>query len=69
MRESWLVDARQESLRFDLLRLTERGYVAARKRAGWSRSEVFDRWFRLSREKGEDGFPRYALDVQAQRPG
>jgi Uma2 family endonuclease len=69
VREYWLVDARQEALRFDLLRLTERGYVAARRRAGWSRSEVFDRWFRLSREKGEDGFPTYALDVQAQRPG
>lgn len=68
IREYWLVDARQEPLRFDILRRTERGYVAGRKRAGWSRSEVFDHWFRLTQQPGSDGFPLFTLEMQAQRP-
>src|SRR5262245_10107321 len=68
IREYWLVDARQEQLRFDILRLTERGYAAGRKRHGWLRSEVFDRWFRLTQQRGDDGFPSFTLEMQAQRP-
>jgi Uma2 family endonuclease len=69
IREYWLVDARQETPRFDLLRLTERGYAASRKRAGWVRSEVFGRWFRLTRQPGADGFPVFTLEEQVERPG
>ena len=68
IREYWLVDARNGSLRFDILRLADRGYVAVRKRAGWLRSEVFDRWFRLTEQLGDDGFPSFTLDVQSERP-
>ena len=68
IREYWLVDARQEPLRFDILRRTERGYAAGRKRSGWLRSEVFDRWFRLTQQPGSDGFPLFTLEMQAQRP-
>jgi Uma2 family endonuclease len=68
IREYWLVDARKEPPRFDLLRLSERGYALSRKRAGWVRSEVFERWFRLSRQAGSDGFASFTLDVQTQRP-
>jgi Uma2 family endonuclease len=68
IREYWLVDARQQPLRFDILRRNERGYVASRKRAGWLRSEVFDRWFRLTEQPGGDGFPVFTLDEQTQRP-
>jgi Uma2 family endonuclease len=68
IREYWLVDARQEPLRFDILRWTARGYLASRKRLGWSRSEVFDRWFRLTQEPGGDGFPEFTLETQVQRP-
>ena len=68
IREYWLVDARKEPLRFDILRLDEQRYLAGRKRAGWVRSEVFDRWFRLSQQPGLDGFPVFTLDVQTERP-
>jgi Uma2 family endonuclease len=67
--EYWLVDARQEPLRFDILRRTERGYVAARRRSGWLHSDVFDCWFRLTAQPGGDGFPVFTLEVQAERPG
>ncbi len=67
--EYWLVDARKEALRFDVLRLSGRRYAASRKRAGWVRSEVFDHWCRLSRQVSSDGFASFTLDVQAQRPG
>jgi Uma2 family endonuclease len=69
IREYWLVDARRDQLRFDILRLSERGYVTVRKRAGWVRSEVFGRWFRLTEQAGSDGFPQFTLEVQTQRPG
>ena len=69
IREYWLVDGRQEPLRFDILRRSARGYVASRKRSGWLRSEVFDRWFRLTQQPGSDGFPLFTLDMQTQRPG
>lgn len=68
IREYWLVDARQEPLRFDLLRLTDRGYAATRKRGGWLRSEVFGRWFRLTEQPGGDGFPQFTLEVRTRRP-
>src|SRR5262249_35900126 len=36
--EYWRVDPRGRRLRFDLLRLTTRGYVATRKQGGWVKS-------------------------------
>ena len=69
IREYWLVDARKEPLHFDILRRSTRGYTASRRRAGWLRSEVFDRWFRLTQQPASDGFPVFTLDVQTQRPG
>ena len=68
VREYWLVDARKEQLRFDILRLAEGRYAASRKRAGWMHSGVFDRWFRLTEQPGPDGFPEFTLDVQSERP-
>jgi Uma2 family endonuclease len=69
VREYWLVDARNEPLRFDILRRTERGYSVGRKRSGWARSDVFGRWFRLTRQPGDDGFPGFTLEVRMERPG
>jgi len=67
-----MTQCRQENPRFDLLRLTERRYAASRKRAGWARSEVFGRWFRLTRQPGDDGFPvfhaRGAIRAARVRP-
>lgn len=68
IREYWLVDARVEPARFDILRQGRSGHTPVRKRAGWARSEVFDRWFRLRQEWGEDSFPEFLLDMSAEKP-
>src|SRR5262249_35359154 len=49
--EYWLVDARQTPPLFEILRRGARGYVAVRARAGWLKSAVFGRAFRLRREQ------------------
>jgi Uma2 family endonuclease len=60
--EYWLVDARQEIVRFEVLRLGRRGYTTTRRKEGWTWSEVFQHWFRLTQEIGTDGFPEYTLE-------
>jgi len=62
--EYWLVDARQEPVRFDILRRTARGYTATRKREGWLRSAVFDKSFQLTQRVNPLGHPEYALAVR-----
>jgi len=62
--EYWLVDARGERLDFDILRRTAKGYVATRKQAGWVKSNVFAKHFRLSRTLDERGDPEYTLEVK-----
>ncbi len=64
IREYWLVDARKAPLRFDLLRHTPRGYVAARKQDGWVKSAVFGKSFRLTQAKNDLGHPEYTLAVR-----
>ncbi len=64
IREYWLVDARKEPLRFDILRHTPKGYVATRKQAGWIKSAVFGKSFRLTQQTGADGYPEYTLAVR-----
>jgi Uma2 family endonuclease len=63
--EYWLVDAREEPARFDVLRLTVRGYAATRRQSGgWLRSAVFGRSFRLGRDADLLGHPQFTLDVR-----
>lgn len=62
--EYWGVDPRGDSLRFDLLRHTARGYTAARASKGWLQSKIFDRKFKLVRETDPLGNPRCKLLVQ-----
>jgi Uma2 family endonuclease len=64
VREYWLVDVRQEPLRFDILRHTAPGYVATRRRDGWLKSAVFGRSFRLTQEPNGLGHPEYTLAVR-----
>lgn len=68
IREYWLIDARSDPLQFDLLRLNGNGYRNIRKTRSWVRSEVFERWFRLTQEAGPDGFPDFTLEVREDRP-
>jgi Uma2 family endonuclease len=67
IREYWLLDAREETPQFDILRLQGDHYVATRKRSGWVRSRVFGHEFRLTQQPGADGFPEYTLEVRPTR--
>jgi Uma2 family endonuclease len=66
VREYWLVDARGDSLHFNILRHGARGYTATRRQAGgWLRSNEFGRSFRLTRQVDPLGNPLYTLETQA----
>ena len=66
VREYWLVDARGDDVRFDILRLTARGYAATRRLAGgWQRSTVFGRSFRLTQQTDRRGNPQFTLEFRA----
>jgi Uma2 family endonuclease len=62
--EYWLVDARGEAARFDLLRRGRRGYTAVRPQDGWLRSGVFERSFRLQSSADPLGHPHYTLEMR-----
>jgi Uma2 family endonuclease len=64
VKEYWLVDARREPLRFQILHRTTRGFSATRPQAGWLRSAVFGKSFRLTQERDELGHPAYTLSVR-----
>jgi Uma2 family endonuclease len=63
--EYWLVDARGDQPRFDILRWASKGYLSTRPDAGWLKSKVFERSFRLTQESDTLGHPHYVLSVQA----
>ena len=62
--EYWLVDARGELPRFDILCHTSEGYVAAKAQEGWLRSDVFGREFRFTEQIDPLGHPQYTLAVR-----
>jgi Uma2 family endonuclease len=64
VREYWLVNALTDPLRFDILRHTPRGDVAARKQDGWVRSAVFGKSFRLVQRASAFKHPDYLLEVR-----
>jgi Uma2 family endonuclease len=66
--EYWLVDARKNSLQFDILRWTERGYSAARRTTGWLKSKVFGRSFLLETKPDRLGHPQFFLRCEADEP-
>jgi Uma2 family endonuclease len=61
--EYWLVDARAEAIRFDIFRHGAKGYTAVRKLAGYHKSQVFGKSFRLTRGHDESGHPEFSLQV------
>lgn len=63
--EYWLVDVRGEMPRFWILRRGSGDYIAARSRAGWLKSAVFGRSFRLTQQTDPLGHPQYVLEVKA----
>lgn len=64
VKEYWLVDARGDTIRFDILRRGRSGYVATRKQDGWLPSAVFGKSFKLTCRSDEMGYPEYTLSVR-----
>lgn len=66
--EYWLVDARKKPLQFDILRWTERGFSATRRKQGWLKSKVIGRSFRLETKPDRLGHPQYFLRLASADP-
>jgi Uma2 family endonuclease len=64
VQEYWLIDPRGKELRFDLMRRGANKFVAARKQAGWAKSAIFGKSFRLTRAETKAGLTEVALDVR-----
>jgi Uma2 family endonuclease len=64
IREYWLVDARQEPVRFDILRRTAKGYAATRKQDSWLKSVVFGKSFQFTQRVNALGHPEYTLAIR-----
>jgi Uma2 family endonuclease len=62
--EYWLIDARKEPLKFQILRDTPEGYVPASDHGGWLSSRVFGRDFRLERTEDQIGLSLYTVHVR-----
>jgi Uma2 family endonuclease len=62
--EYWLADARTDALRFDIFRHGAKGYKLVRKVGGFAKSQVFERSFRLTRQRDESGNPEFSLTVR-----
>ena len=64
VKEYWLVDARGQIPEFKILVRGLRGLRDAPSKAGWHRSAVFDREFKLVRRTGRLGHAAYELKVR-----
>jgi Uma2 family endonuclease len=62
--EYWLVNPLSGQLAFDILRNTEDGYVPVRKVAGWAKSAVFGKSFRLTPASIGKDLPKCRLLVK-----
>jgi Uma2 family endonuclease len=64
IREYWLVDGRQERMKFTIYRHRPQGFVAVRKIEGWTRSEVLERSFRFVSGAKQLGYNTYRFEVR-----
>ncbi len=62
--EYWVIDGREEPLRFAIYRRGERGFVAVRRAEGWTRSPVLGRAFRFTPGPEELGLPTYRFEMR-----
>ena len=61
--EYWLVDARGETVRFNILKRGPRGYTTTRPQAGgWLKSAVFGKSFRVTQATDPLGHPQFTLE-------
>lgn len=61
VREYWLVDSRAERPTLEILRYTARGFAETRKQAGWVKSLVFGKSFKLKQGKDALGDSEFTL--------
>jgi hypothetical protein len=66
-RSRWLVDARTDPLQFDMLRHTPTGYEPTPANAGWLRSEILGKEFRLVCQAGPLGHSQIVVEVDEER--
>jgi Uma2 family endonuclease len=64
--EYWLVDARAQPRRFEILRHGPDCYVAVEAEGGWLPSVVFGEAFQLTEQKDPLGHPQYKLALREQ---
>jgi Uma2 family endonuclease len=64
VREYWLVDPLGDEVSFEILRHTPRGYATTRKQAGWQKSLVFGKSFRLVQSKNVLAMRKFQLEVR-----
>lgn len=62
--EYWIVDARGEVTEFQILKRSAKSFVETRRTAGWLKSTVFGKSFKLTRGKSPQGLPVFSLDVK-----
>lgn len=62
--EYWLVDVLGEEIDFQILVPGDAGYQSAPPHDGWITSPTFGASFRLVRERDEDGYWQYTLEMQ-----
>ena len=63
--EYWVIDARDEDdIRFDIHKRGKKEYTAVRKVAGWSKSAVLGKSFRLTQAEDEEGEPEFTFAVR-----
>jgi Uma2 family endonuclease len=63
--EYWLVDARGDTgVDFRILKRGAKGYAETRKQAGWQKSGVLGKSFRLTRGTDRRGNPTFTLEVK-----
>ena|ERR1051325_5676479 len=66
VREYWIIDARGADIDFQILCWRKTGYAAAPRKAGWQRSRIFARSFRLTRARDRRGGWRYTLALKEE---
>lgn len=64
VKEYWLVDCRERSLSFDILRRGPMKFLATRKHQGWVKSQVFGREFKLSKDATKHGVSKFTLEAR-----
>jgi Uma2 family endonuclease len=62
--EYWLVDARGDDPEFRILKHGTKGYTEVKKQAGWLKSNVFGKSFRLTRDTDRRGNPTFTLEAR-----